>query len=1049
MCYRAIRRGAAGAALWLAVAAASPAKGSTFIWDGGGGDNNWSTGANWVGLFAQIPPPDNGTADVKFPAASKLTSNVDMTWYIQSLEFTGGPYDLTGSQLTIGAGGITNNASATQEIFNNVVLSDHQTFNNTAQLLLFRGEISTGRIGLGGTDLTVTGAGSTAFRDIVRGNISITKTGTGILSFDNSIGPNTYTGSTTILDGTLGLHLAATVPGDLTIGNDSGAEATVFSNGNEKIGHDPGDVVLVRSTGHLSISGTETLDRLDITGGSVGATGTLTVNSSLNFLSPGGQVQGGSVFVGGDVLMNGSSLGSINSSGALTIAGHVTTVPSEATAQLYGNFRTYAFPAIFTVADGAAETDLQITGWYFFGGFTKVGAGTMTLAGNQANTFDDEVKVNEGVLVLAKPNGMIAVPGPLMIGDGVGGDGADVVRLEGNNQIGPTEAPDGRNRLMLIQSSGLLDLNGFNEILYHVSLPGSQIDTGGGVLTLMSGLGGFSSETMPARVSGRLNVAVGNQVFSALNGPLENDLILSAGVTIAPGASLTFAGEGQTVLTGDRPVSGAAYTVEGNLLLDKAGFDFAAQSGIHLKSNALVRLMRPEQIGSSSLVKIDGTATLDLNGHGEMIFDLVMSGGQVTTGAGALTVFGKVAYDATVPGGTTATISGNLNLSGQNPALFEIGDGPAGVDMDITAAIGNGSLRKTLGGTLRLSGNNSFSGGTLIEGGKVIIASDQALGGSFVNVTNATLQAEGSRNLLVPVTFGGTSSVEGSGALALLGATALTTLEKKGTGALMLGGAQFNNFGSLLHVMGGTVLMNTNGGSPAFPNLSIQATNPGSRLQLAATQNLASLVLEDGLAVLEAGRVIKTNALAIDASDAKLDLTRGDLIVQAAPGTKQAKLMELTAAIASARNTAPNLWQGFGITTSAATDITSLGIVLNDRGNGAPIYSTFAGQDVNGDSILIALTYIGDANLDGRVSIADYLRVDRAAARGLAGWQNGDFNYSGGPPNATDYFYLDQGFLLQGAPMSMDGPRTEAVPEPGTLGLLTPLLLVRRRRRRG
>ena len=975
-----------------------------------------------------------------------------MPWNILSLTFNSGPYDLTGSQLTIGAGGITNNASNSQEIFNNLILSADQTFTNSGSLII-RGALSAGRIGgFRDTDLTVTGTGNTSFRGIVGGNINITKTGTGILYLDNSSGPNTYTGSTSILGGTLNVQLAAIVPGDLIIGNDfGGADATVFTNGNEKIGHDPGDVVLVRRTGALNIFGSETLHQLDVSEGTVDATGTLTVAGNLNIPGQGSHVLGGSVFVGGNVLLNASLVGNTDPGGALTLAGDVTTVPSAFTSYLAGNFRTYNTPAIFNVPDGGAETDLQINGWYFFGGFTKVGTGTMKLTGSQANTFQDDVRVNEGTLVLAKPAGSRAIPGPLTIGDGIGGDSVDVVRLENHNQIGPTEAPDGRNRLMVISSSGMLDLSGFNETLYHVSLSGGVITTGNGTLTLMSGLSGFPVNGLPARVAGFLHFPGGPKAISALNGPLTNDLVLAAGITIAPDAVLTFSGDGQKILTGVAPVTGPAYAIDnGTLLLDKPSTDIAAPSGIHLKGSSVVRLLRPEQIGSGlgSAVRVEGAALLDLAGHAETIRDLIVSGGTVTTGVTTLQVLGKIAYDGAAPSGTAATIAGHVDLGGQDPALFEIGDGPADIDLNIAATLSGPAIRKTGAGTLRLGGISPPGMRSVIEGGRVIIATDQALGGGPITMVGAALQAEASRQLANPITFGGTSSVEGAGSLVLLGPTAISTLEKKGPGALAFNGPQFNNLGSMLHVSGGVVSMNTDSGSAAFPNLAVRVSNAGSRLQLAASQHLASLLVEDGLVVLEPGKVIRTSALAIDASDAKLDLTQSDLIVQASPGSEHARLAELTAAIASARNTAPNLWQGFGLTTSSATPITSLGILLNDRGNGMPYHTTFAGEPVNSDSILVGFTYAGDANLDGRVNIVDYLMADRGAARGLSGWANGDFNYSG-MVDGFDFFLMDQAFVMQTGPLDALGAGDIiAVPEPVSGMLLPPLLLALRRRRR-
>ena len=52
----------------------------------------------------------------------------------------------------------------------------------------------------------------------------------------------------------------------------------------------------------------------------------------------------------------------------------------------------------------------------------------------------------------------------------------------------------------------------------------------------------------------------------------------------------------------------------------------------------------------------------------------------------------------------------------------------------------------------------------------------------------------------------------------------------------------------------------------------------------------------------------------------------------------------------------------------------------------------------------------GDADGDGRVGIADYFAIDRGRALRLSGWANGDFNRSGGRPDADDYMIIDRAF---------------------------------------
>lgn len=187
------------------------------------------------------------------------------------------------------------------------------------------------------------------------------------------------------------------------------------------------------------------------------------------------------------------------------------------------------------------------------------------------------------------------------------------------------------------------------------------------------------------------------------------------------------------------------------------------------------------------------------------------------------------------------------------------------------------------------------------------------------------------------------------------------------------------------------------------------------------------------------------------AKNSKLDLTNNSLILRSDRGTREESLVRLTELIRSARNAQSVLWKGYGITTSAAGDYTGLGILLNDVGVvGQPmaLYSTFSGQAVDENSVLVKFTYNGDANLDGLINADDYFQVDSGYITQARGWFNGDFTYDG-RIDADDYFLIDSAFIAQGAVLSSRGV---VVPEPTSLMVFgggAVLLLAGRRRRVG
>src|SRR4029453_6784890 len=134
----------------------------------------------------------------------------------------------------------------------------------------------------------------------------------------------------------------------------------------------------------------------------------------------------------------------------------------------------------------------------------------------------------------------------------------------------------------------------------------------------------------------------------------------------------------------------------------------------------------------------------------------------------------------------------------------------------------------------------------------------------------------------------------------------------------------------------------------------------------------------------------------------------------------------------------PNLitkWDGPGITSSTARmtnvavgfDLTGLGVIRNsdlDITTGVPgsSYTTFSGQSVTPDDVLVKYTYVGDANLSGAVTFDDYVGMDNAFF-GLIpnlGWATGDINFDN-VINFDDYSKVDQAFFFQGARLGSNG----------------------------
>jgi fibronectin-binding autotransporter adhesin len=155
-----------------------------------------------------------------------------------------------------------------------------------------------------------------------------------------------------------------------------------------------------------------------------------------------------------------------------------------------------------------------------------------------------------------------------------------------------------------------------------------------------------------------------------------------------------------------------------------------------------------------------------------------------------------------------------INLVGP-PTVIRVGDGTA-AGANITATIaadltGNTQLVKTDAGTLVLSGSNSYTGGTAIEGGVLRVTADtnlgDAAGGLSFNggtlqttadlVSDRAINLVGSGTLLTDARLDLTGVIGGAGALI-----------KSGTGTLILTGA--NSYAGGTIVSAGALLVDGN-----------------------------------------------------------------------------------------------------------------------------------------------------------------------------------------------------------------------------------------------
>ncbi|MEA3209933.1 MAG: hypothetical protein QOE70_2990 [Chthoniobacter sp.] len=627
---------------------------------------------------------------------------------------------------------------------------------------------------------------------------SLVKTGFGTLVLAGS-SANTFAGTARVNNGTLQLAKAGVVaiPDALVIG-DSTVGDVVIAAADNNIGS--GALVQVNDTGVLNF------------GAFSNSIGPLTLFSGP---STGAQV----VTTTGTLTLTGSLTVNANGNGA-------------AGAFIGGKLDLGAFPRAFTVADGGSTADLDISAVISGAGvgFNKLGTGTLRLTGTAANTFSGETDVSSGVLELNKTVGIAAIPGDLKIFGGT-------ARLLKADQIADAGA-------VTVGPAGTLSLNGQNETLGPLRLEfgttGAAVTTGAGTLTLnddvtvadVPGVGGT------AMLTGNLSLGAVTRTFTVEGAGAAGGLIANA--AISGGSGLTKAGSGRLQLTGSvaNTYTGLVTVTDGTLELNKTAGTNATTGNIEIgdgvgaAGSASVVLKASNQISNNGRITVRTEGLLDFAGASDSLSGLTLesgdaSGAQVTTGAGTLFLSPADPLDLTVnvvgAGAMGATISGKLDLNA-NGQIFNVADGAAAADLDISAAIsGSGGIVKAGAGVLRLSGSgsNTFTAGSALTLGTLELAktggataiSGSALSAGTSGVSTIRLLGPDQIGNTTAVTVGVVGTLDLNGQNDTIGALTLVTNP-------VAGGKVTTGAGTL--TLGGDVALNVSEGGGATAGISGQ-----------------------------------------------------------------------------------------------------------------------------------------------------------------------------------------------------------------------------------
>ncbi|EAR5868546.1 fibronectin-binding autotransporter adhesin ShdA [Salmonella enterica subsp. enterica serovar Thompson] len=562
-------------------------------------------------------------------------------------------------------------------------------------------------------------------------------------------GDNNYSGGTTITGGTLTADHA-----------DSLGSGDIDNSGVLKVGEGDlentlsGSGSLVKTgTGELTLSGGN-----DYSGGTTISDGTLTADHA-DSLGTGAVANSGVLQVGEGEL----TLGGDNSySGGTTITGGTLTADH---ADSLGT-GAIANSGVLKVGEGELKNTLSGSG-----SLVKTGTGELTLSGD--NSYSGGTTIIGGTLTADHADslgtGAVANSGVLQVGEGelentLSGSGSLVktgtgeLTLSGDNTYsGGTTITSGT--LMAdhadslgtgaIANSGVLQV-GEGELENMLSGSGSLVKTGTGELTL-SGDNSYSGAT--TITDGTLIAANVNALGS---GNIDNS------GTLMLDANGTFELANITTHTGATTALAAGSTLDAGQLTQEDGSTLSIDLGaatddavITADSVTLGGTLNVTGIGSVTdswtpeaytytLIDSDSAITSD--------FDDLTIAGMNREDVDFLTIDGKVDEADNTHYDLTASLSwyadrDNATTDAHGTFTLSDPDGSFNVaatltDVDDTLDPGSRwdgkSLTKEGAGTLILSGDNDYSGGTTINEGTLVAASTTALGTGLVD-NNATL----------------------------------------------------------------------------------------------------------------------------------------------------------------------------------------------------------------------------------------------------------------------------------------------------------------------
>ena len=577
-----------------------------------------------------------------------------------------------------------------------------------------------------------------------------------------------------------------------------------------------GEGTLLLKNGNNSFSGTATVEEGLVRASSAGALGQAVW----------------SLDAAGALAVEGAGFSAI--AGKLDQASSGTFVLLEDQAAISGlnGFRNLSVGALGEVNLGTSGTTEVLSGWTADGGWSLGGGGgTLTVAsslgGAHAMTVDTQGMETSGGVILAADN---TYSGETRILSGV-------FLTVGN---GGTAGSLGTGAVV---NDGTLAFNRTDKMTAGnaISGTGALIQKGAGELVL-TGNNSYSGVTTIA--AGTLTVGDGGTSGSLGTGAVVNNGVLAFNRSDAVAVNVNVSGSGALVKNGSGTLTiqkmlsytGGTTVNEGALVLGYGGANGMIRGNLAIQEGAQVTLKGGDSFGYSggnaSVKNVNITGgTLYFGDKANQTFQNTVFNlkGAVVDGitGGRMDIWTKAVVNVKAANKASEIRNINVLLRDANPTVFMVERGKSASDLNVSSNIINssgvkGSFIKKGAGIMVLSGRNTYSGGTTVNWGTLVAASNQALGTGLAAVNSgARLALGGLGTDLASVSLGNDILVKSGGIL---------------SGSATLSGNTTLNAGSMLEFtlsMGGSA-----GNELAYNSLMLQSgvfqIDAGAKLKLAA-----------------------------------------------------------------------------------------------------------------------------------------------------------------------------------------------------------------------